>query len=74
MQLLHILPTAEKLSSIYGDRMDTYGLLEGEQEVFNSLASAQRKRRKLSEAEIAQFSGSSGVSRGSLMDEAKGQF
>jgi hypothetical protein len=69
-----ILPTAEKLSSIYGDRMDTYGLLEGEQEVFNSLASAQRKRRKLSEAEIAQFSGSSGVNRGSLMDEAKGQF
>jgi hypothetical protein len=69
-----ILPTAEKLSSIYGKTMDTYGQAEGEQEVFNSLASAQRKRQKLSAAEIAQFSGSSGLSKTSLLDETKGKF
>lgn len=69
-----ILPTAEKLSSIYGKTMDTYGQAEGEQEVFNSLASAQRKRQKLSAAEIAQFSGSSGLSKTSLLDETRGKF
>jgi hypothetical protein len=61
-----ILPTAEKLSGIYGKTMDTYGQSEGEQEVFNSLASAQRKRQKLTAAEQAQFSGSSGVAKGAF--------
>lgn len=69
-----ILPSAEKLSAIYGGRLDSYEQSEGEQEVFNSLASAQRKRQKLSAAEIAQFSGSSGLSKTSLLDQAKGQF
>lgn len=69
-----ILPTAEKLSAIYGGRLDAYNQSEGEQEVFNSLASAQRKRQKLSAAEIAQFSGSSGLSKTSLMDQTKGTF
>lgn len=61
-----ILPTAEKLSGIYGKTMDTYGQAEGEQEVFNSLASAQRKRQKLTAAEQAQFGGSSGVAKGAF--------
>jgi hypothetical protein len=67
-----ILPTAEKLSSIYGGTMDTYGQTEGEQEVFNQLASAQRKRERLSAREIAQFSGSTGVNKTSLTTQTKG--
>jgi hypothetical protein len=61
-----ILPTAEKLSSIYGGTMDTYGQSQAEQEVFNSLASAQRARQRLTAREVAQFSGSSGMGRTSL--------
>lgn len=67
-----ILPTAEKLSEIYGGTMDTYGQSEAEQEVFNSLASAQRKREALSKREIASFSGSSGMAKG-LTSKAAGQ-
>lgn len=61
-----ILPTASKLSEIYGTTLDTYGQSEGEQEVFNSLASAQRKRERLSAAERGTFSGSSGLNKSSL--------
>ena len=68
-----ILPTAEKLSSIYGTTMQGYGQSEAEQEVFNSLASAQRKREALSKREIATFSGSSGLSRTALSSATKGQ-
>jgi hypothetical protein len=67
-----ILPTAEKLSSIYGNVTDGYGQSEAEQEVFNSLASAQRKRQKLSALETAQFSGSSGMAKG-LTTKTAGQ-
>jgi hypothetical protein len=65
-----ILPTAEKLSSIYGTTLEGYDQSKAEQEVFNSLASAQRAREKLKAREIAQFSGSSGMSKASL-SEAK---
>lgn len=68
-----ILPTAEKLSSIYGTTLPGYGQTEGEQEVFNSLASAQRKRKGLTAAEIANFSGSSGMARNALTSQTKGQ-
>jgi len=61
-----ILPTSEKLSSIYGTQLPGYGQAEAEQEVFNTLASAQRKRKALSEAETGQFSTKSGISRTSL--------
>ena len=61
-----ILPGAEKLSNIYGRTQDTYGQSEGEQEVFNSLASAQRKRQKLSATETGTFGASSGMNRASL--------
>ena len=67
-----ILPTAEKLSSIYGGTMDTYGQSEAEQEVFNSLASAQRKREALAKREVASFSGSSGMAKG-LTTKSAGQ-
>jgi hypothetical protein len=69
-----ILPTAEKLSDIYGTTLDRYGLAEGEQEVFNQLASAQRKRQRLVGREIAEFSGQSGVGRGSLGTATGGQY
>lgn len=61
-----ILPQASKLSEIYGGQLDKYGQAEAEQEVFSSLASAQRKREKLISTEKGTFSGSSGVNKSSL--------
>jgi hypothetical protein len=69
-----ILPTAEKLSQIYKGTEEEYGLAESEQEVFNSLASAQRKRQRLIGREIAGFSGQSGLGRGSLGTATGGQY
>lgn len=69
-----ILPTAEKLSQIYGGVEQTYQLAEAEQEVFNSLAEAQRRRQRLTGRETAQFSGASGMSRASLTQLQRGQF
>jgi hypothetical protein len=69
-----ILPTAEKLSGIYGTTLDSYGQSQAEQEVFNSLASAQRKRQKLTAREVAAFSGASGTNRTSLTTSSVGQF
>jgi hypothetical protein len=69
-----ILPTASKLSEIYGATLDSYDQSTAEQEVFNQLASAQRKRQKLTAREIASFSGSAGLARGGLSDgKAAGQ-
>ncbi len=58
-----VLPTAEKLSALYGDRLGQFGRKEAEQEAFMNLASAKRARRALSEEETAQFSGQSGRGR-----------
>jgi hypothetical protein len=69
-----ILPTAEKLSDIYGTTLDEYRQSEGEQEVFNQLASAQRKRQKLTARELAAFSGSSGTNKTSLTTSSVGQY
>lgn len=69
-----ILPTAEKLSDIYGKTLDTYGQSEAEQEVFNSLASAQRKRQRLTAREVATFSGAAGTNKTSLTSPTVGQF
>lgn len=68
-----MLPTAEKLSEIYGTGLDKYGQAEAEQEVFGSLASAQRKREKLAQREIATFGGSSGMGTQSLKRSSRGQ-
>ena len=68
-----ILPTSEKLSSIYGTTLDGYGQAEAEQEVFNTLASAQRKRKALSEREIGSFSSKSGTFKTSLSSTPSGQ-
>jgi hypothetical protein len=69
-----ILPTAEKLSAIYGGVEAGYGLGEAEQEVFNSLAEAQRKRERLTSREIAAFSGRTGIARTGLTQTTQGQF
>jgi hypothetical protein len=72
--IANILPTAEKLSDIYGTTLEGYGQAEGEQEVFNQLASAQRKRERLTARELAAFSGSSGVNKTSLTVPTVGQY
>ena len=65
-KIAQVLPTGEKLSSIYGKTADQYGRVEAEQEQLQGLASAARKRQKLSELEVAQFKKSSGLGRGGL--------
>ena len=67
-----ILPSANKLSDIYGGAMDKYGQAEAEQEVFNGLASAQRKRQRLAATEMGTFGGSSGVNKSSLSSGKQG--
>jgi hypothetical protein len=69
-----ILPDAKRLSDIYGTTLEGYDLGQAEQEVFNQLASAQRKRQKLTQREIAAFGGSSGTNKTSLTTSAVGQF
>jgi hypothetical protein len=69
-----ILPGATKLSQIYGGVLDQYGQSEAEQEVFNTLASAQRKRRALTEREIAAFGGASGLGKTALDQAARSNF
>jgi hypothetical protein len=57
------LPTAEKLSALYGARMEQNGRLQAEQEEFQDLASAKRAREKLVATEEAQFEGKAGRGR-----------
>jgi len=61
-----LLPNAQKLSDIYGNQAAAYDQSAAEQETFNSLASAQRKRQKLTGLEIGSFSGQSGTSKGAF--------
>ena len=68
-RIAQLMPTGEKLSSIYGKTADQYGRLEAEQEQLQGLASAARKRQKLSELEVAQFKKSSGLGRGALSSQ-----
>ena len=69
-----ILPDAKRLSDIYGSTLEGYDLGQAEQEVFNQLASAQRRRQKLTQREIAAFGGSSGTNKTSLTTSSVGQF
>jgi hypothetical protein len=64
--IAELLPNAQKLSAIYGGTTEQYGQTEAEQEAFNSLASAQRKRQKLASLEVGTFSGQSGTSKGAF--------
>jgi len=69
-----LLPTAEKLSSIYGSTEAKYGRLEAEEEQFQGLASAERKRKRLSGLETAQFQSDSGMATQSLKQISAGQY
>jgi hypothetical protein len=64
-----VLPTAEKLSGIYGNVLEQYGRQQAEEEQFKGLASAQRKREQLTQREIAAFSGEAGPGRGAFSEE-----
>lgn len=61
-----VLPTAEKLSSIYGGTEEQYGKFEAEQEKLLKLASAERKRKRISELELLQFKRDPGLAKGAL--------
>lgn len=67
-----ILPTASKLGDIYKEEGIQYTQGTAEEETFKGLASAQRKRQRLAEKEVASFSGQSGVMRGSLNRASSG--
>ena len=69
-----VLPTATKLTDIYKDGLEGYGLEQAQQEVFGNLASERRKRERLSAAETATFSGKSAMG-GTALDRpsSKGQ-
>ena len=69
-----LLPTAEKLSSIYSSTEAKYGRLEAEEEEFQGLASAERKRKRLSGLETAQFQSDSGMATQSLKQISAGQY
>jgi len=61
-----VLPTAQKLTDIYKDGLEGYGMEEAQGEVFGQLASEKRKRERLTGREIAAFGGRSGVNQISL--------
>jgi hypothetical protein len=65
-KIAQVLPTAEKLSSIYDSTTDQYGRLQAEEEQFQGLASAARKRQRLSDLETAAFKKSSGLGKSAL--------
>jgi hypothetical protein len=60
------LPTAEKLSAIYGGRAEQVSQRELEQAEILGLESAKRKQRQLAGMEEATFSGEAGTMRTSL--------
>lgn len=70
--IANILPTANKLTDIYKDGLEGYGLEQAQQEVFGQLASEKRKRERLSAAETATFGGKSGVTKTTLDQSYKG--
>jgi hypothetical protein len=75
--IAEFLPSATKLGDIYAKQgLGAYDQATAEQEVFGitGAAGAATKRRKLSELEQAQFSGSSGMTGGALSRERAGQF
>jgi hypothetical protein len=76
-QIAEFLPSATKLSDIYGKSgVGPYNQATAEQEVFgiSGAADAAQKRKKLAQLETAQFSGTSGAGGGALGRERAGQF
>jgi hypothetical protein len=76
-QIAEFLPSATKLSDIYGKSgVGPYNQATAEQEVFgiSGAADAAQKRKRLAQLETAQFSGTSGMTGGALGRERAGQF
>ena len=72
-----VLPRASMLGNIYAKQgLGEYTQTTAEQEFFGltGSAEAERKRRKLTELETAQFAGSSGMAGGALSRERAGSF
>jgi hypothetical protein len=72
-KIAEFLPTAEKLSDIYGSTVEGYDLKKAEEDYFGGLASAKRAKEQLRVREIGAFSGSAGTTKGSLGSSNKGQ-
>ena len=70
-QVAEITPGLTTLGQISGDQ---YNQQTAQEEVFGGLASARRKRQKLTQEEEARFTGRSNVESGSLGSGMTGQF
>ena len=71
------LPTATKLGDIYAKQgMGPFTQTTAEAEVFGTTGAAEaaQKRKRLTQLETAQFSGSAGTAQGALARERAGQF
>ena len=65
-----VLPTAEALSIRFrGQKEEKYERLEAEQEKFQGLASAERKRKRLTGLEEALYKQSSGIGKGAFSSQ-----
>lgn len=75
-KIAEVLPTSQKLSSIYGEENINYGLRTGEDEFIKNDAQAKLKRNRLASKERAMFSGDSGLSAqfSSLGNSIQGKF
>ena len=75
-QIKEVLPTSEKLSSIYKEAGINYTQKTGESEFLKTNADAAEQRRRLKSMERGKFSGDSGVSSqvGSLNRTTQGAF
>jgi len=65
-KIAEALPTAQKLGNIYGEEKIAYTQGTAEEETFQNLASAKRKRMQLANKEIGSFSADSGRGKGAF--------
>jgi hypothetical protein len=66
-KIAEVLPTAQKLGNIYNEEKIAYTQGTAEEETFQNLASAKRKRMQLANKEIGSFSADSGRGKGALL-------
>lgn len=62
-KIAEVLPTSQKLSSIYGEEKINYGLEAGENEFIKNDAQAKLQRNRLASKERAMFKGDAGTSQ-----------
>ena len=65
-KIAETLPTAQKLGNIYNEEKIAYTQGTAEEETFQNLASAKRKRMQLANKEIGSFSADSGRGKGAF--------